>query len=265
MKKIMSFFLAILMILSSMLMIACSGDRDNDGDDNVKINVKSEIKAATNKMNTVNSCSGTSKLKISVKAQGVTLTTELDYQIKFADLQTAIPKRYADVKVTAPGQSQTGCIYTEGEWDYCVVGNEKYKSRVEENKDKECDEYSDSVYENATVRKTDKGTSIKMSFTPQQFKEYFAGMYETIVEMFSLDGMEDYMTLSDAGLKVVIDKEGYVIEEAVSFKITISDGTESVILEISNEGTYKSFNEPVTITPPQGYLSFTEKMDGDII
>ena len=265
MKKIMSFFLAILMILSSMLMIACSGDRDNDDDNNVKINVKSEIKAATNKMNTVNSCSGTSKLEISVKAQGVTLTTELDYQIKFADLQTAIPKRYADVKVTAPGQSQTGCIYTEGEWDYCVVGNEKYKSRVEENKDKECDEYSDSVYENATVRKTDKGTSINMSFTPQQFKEYFAGMYETIAEMFALEGMESYMTISDASLKVVIGKNGYVIEEAIGFKITISDGTESVILEISNKGTYKSFNEPVTITPPQGYLSFTEKMDGDII
>ena len=154
---------------------------------------------------------------------------------------------------------------SDEKYEKILEAYERYKSRVEENKDKECDEYSDSVYENATVRKTDKGTSINMSFTPQQFKEYFAGMYETIAEMFSLDGMEDYMTLSDAGLKVVIGKEGYVIEEAVSFKITISDGTESVILEISNKGTYKSFNEPVTITPPQGYLSFTEKMDGDII
>ena len=110
MKKIISLMLVILMLASSMLMISCFNDDDDDDDDSTKINAKSEIKSAIEKMETVDSYTGTSSLAIDVKSQGITVTLEMNYAIKMADLLTD-PKRYADVSITSFGVAETGVIY----------------------------------------------------------------------------------------------------------------------------------------------------------
>jgi len=265
MKKIISIILIALMIIPSLLMMSCSGTDRGDNGEKPATDVKKEIKTAIDKMATLECCSGSSDLVIEAKSNGVTVTMEMRYKLKMSDLQTTNPKRYADVTVIAPGQSETGCVYTEGEWDYFVVGSEKYKTKVDEDHDVAFDSYSDTIYQNATVKKTGKGTDIKMTFTNDEIKQYFSSTLETVIDMFDLAGYESYITISDAYVRLLIQENGYAAEEELHFKLTVTVGGETVEIVFSNNGTYEKFNEPVTITPPKGYLSFKERLDGDII
>ncbi len=266
MKKIISLMLVVLMLLSSMLMISCFDDRDDDDDDdNTKINAKSEIKSALEKMDTVDSCTGSSNLTIDVKSGGITVTMEMLYAVKMADMQTANPKRYADVIIRTFGAEETGVIYTEGGWDYIVAGNEKYKSRVEEDNDVSFSELADSVYNGAVSKKISDGTSVELKFTEEQFFEYFPSTLDAVFQIFDLEGMEEYMTISDAYVKLLINKDGYVAEQELGFNVIVSYEGETIELKVLNTATYGEFNKPVTITPPQGYQSFMEQADGDII
>lgn len=264
MKKIVAFILAIVMITCSVTLTSCMRGRGN-GNKNSDIDVKQTIKDSSDKMDTLNTCSGTSNMTIDIKSQGVTMTIEMDYLVKMADLQTNNPKRYADVTIVSVGQSETGVIYSEGEWDYVVTGNEKYKTRVDDDDDKDVTEYVDSVYEKATVKETNKGTEIKMTFTDSQLREYFSSTYEAVIEMFELLDYESYATVTSAYLKLIINDDGYVSEEEINFKFRFDVEGETVEIYATHRGTYEKYNEPVTITPPQGYLSFMEKIDGDII
>ena len=262
MKKIISLMLVILMLASSMLMISCFNDDDDDDDDSTKINAKSEIKSAIEKMETVDSYTGTSSLAIDVKSQGITVTLEMNYAIKMADLLTD-PKRYADVSITSFGVAETGVIYTEGEWDYVVAGNEKYKARVEEDNDASFSELADSIYTNAKTETVSGETHIKLSFTNEQFFEYFPSTLDAVLILFEFEDMKDYMTISDASIKFVLDKNGYVTKQEMDFNVIVSYEGEVVELKVSNVSTYGEFNKPVTITPPEGYQNFMERTGGD--
>ena len=265
MKKIISLILVLLMLVSSLVMTSCFEDREDDGDGDKEINVKSAMEAAGSKMDTVDSCTGNSTLTIDLKSGGMTITMEMIYNIKMAGLQSDNPLRYADVIARTFGAEETGVMYTENGWDYFVVGNEKYKTQVEEDNDASYDGFADSIYDNAKVEKTDKGNSIKMTFTEEQFLEYFPTTFDSALEMFDFQEYRDYAVVSDASVKVLIDKDGYASEEHLNFKVTISYQGETIEIVFSSIANYTDFNKPVTITPPEGYESFTERLDGDII
>jgi len=206
---------------------------------------------------------------------GTSVNVPITADIKATGLQGESPVILSDVTVSVMGMGVTTSTYTEGEYLYMSVMDEKYKVKIAEMDD--YDGMSDvnnmlkslpeELLAEVVATENANGTkTVKVSVPQDMLQTLYADLITQVQESAAEGATVSDCAISDAEVEITVSEDGYVAEYNMEFdmemtmsmaglEVTVSAEVEAEI-EIENPG------EPVTVTPPEGYQDYPE-VDAD--
>ena len=289
--KILSFMLALCIILGTACLVACNDDKTDTPDTSASTEETtegvqtSETTAATTQAETTvaqttaapkddaaqiisNAVSNTFSLKsfdVNYKIDMVTEMPELQTSMAMTmeygmKVGTVNGKTAANMTVSATilGTTVTSEEYYEDGYAYGVEEGIGYKYKSEDTDVTEHDSMIQSIPEDLlkdveVVTNADGSKMIELAFTPEKFAEIYK---DFIAEMNSDEDIEN-MTISGQSVRITVNN-GYVTEYALSFTMTGVSSDVKTSNEINAIATYTNPGTNAVPTPPMGYKDFQE-------
>ncbi len=290
-KKILSCLLMLCMLLTPVLLVSCDEEPDatpptttpadntpSSGNGNPSSpskkptakQLEKQLSDALDKLNALEELDCKYVITAEYLMDGVTMTMPITMIMKGKNLTSADPIMYTDVSFSMMGNSFAMTQYHEDGWDYTVMDGETYKMQSEAGLDED-EELMDGLMtdlEGTEIldmtkltykNNADGSRTVTTEIDGEKFQEVFAEAMEFMDEYAAM-GENTNVEIRDASISFTI-KNGYVISYTMQYTMDLLiDGTEAVC---NMEGTVEVFNpgQPVTITPPEGYLDFEDISD----
>ncbi len=268
MKKILSILLVLCMLFGTFALVSCE-EEDKEESSSEETSTQSEqaqlLSSAVKKMEDLDAYTAKMTININMATSGMTITVPMTIDMAVKNAKTQNPLLSASMSTTVFGTTTTSDVYSDGSWIYVSSDGDGYKMKVEDSGD-EYDyvgdveeivkDLPDEVLESAGFVKNDDGTKeITVQLTNEQFNQLFADAAGSLGEA-GLDGEE--MTLSNANIKIVIDKDGYIKTYEMSFKIDMVVEEQATTSTVTMKVEFKDRGANITVTPMEGYQDFEE-------
>ena len=274
MKKIISVLLVILMLCTALLTASCSDNRGNDKDNNDNSNkndgqktAKEVVEGSIDKFKDLDSYYAVMTQDISVSMQGVSMEMPVTVTIKVQDAKSQNPKIYAIQEVTMLGETVSIEMYVENGYVYISSDGTNQKLELSQFGDA-----ADSVMYNKTVEEllqvlpedvmkdvsllynTNGTRYVEVEFDPTKFLQLYASNIEGLSEDLGL--FIDDLQISDSKVKIVIDRNDYIKEYTLDYKMGITVQGQDANASVTLKMEFYEPGKPVTVTPMEGYQNF---------
>ena len=267
MKKFISLLMVLLMLCSTLFAVACADDDDDDDDDGVKKTAGELVKASLEKTQNLDCYHVLMTQNILIQMQGVSIEAPITVDIRVEGANTASPKIYSNQTVQMMGESTNMELYIEGDYAYANVDGEKQKISLSEfgadannimyNKSIEelLQVLPEDVLKDVKVNTNDKNEKyVDVEFDPAKFLQ----IYEESIEGLSTElGVSiENVTISDSKVKIVVDKNGYVKEYTLTYKMSIDIMGQQAEADVELKLEYVEPGNPVAVSPMEDYLDY---------
>lgn len=248
MKKTLA-ILVVICIIITITLTSCAGS------------LKKDLEEASAKMRTVDKYCITTVLKTSIKYGGEVYPTTMTYKNKIIDATTDKIKGESTVEIEENGEKAVGYLYTDGEWNYVIMGEEKYKVRPEDSEDTPISKIPSGLLNRAEVTDKDGSRTVKINIDGKQFKELYPSMVEYLLDGYGFKTLFEDAVIYRAYMTIVIDAHGYISDIEVGFNARVTYDYYTYELTYFDKETYSDLNGDITVTFPEGYLDFEEFKD----
>lgn len=247
MKKTVSFLLAFSLILMCGALAACQQQ-----------SAYSVVKGAFDKMQTMDAISAEMEMDYKIAMDGLSISVPMTFEIKALNGET--PEMYMQMEASFMGESLEMEYYQKGEWAYTVSNGVGTKTKVDDTEnDSEDNDFfsmpSEELLEDVKLVKNDDGTQ-QISFDlpgeeiPSFVMSFFEGMGLSGVTVEDPEDMKAEATITI--------KDGYLYKYEMEIETEMKAADQTADAEISWTFKLDKPGTKVTITPPEGYLSFPE-------
>lgn len=266
--KFLSVVLAALMLLSAFSLFSCVEKAKTP----YELMVEAQEKAAALGSMHVEMVS-TAKVEVT----GMTLETEMEYDIKAADMTTENPLISMDMTMEMMGEKIAMTLYMDSKDAYLDMGElGQFKTSVSEM----MEDYDamgniadtvkiipEEMMEGVVATDNEDGTkTIAVTLSDEQFNSVFADMVDEMAA--SAAGVDDAegleIKLSNCRVEMVIAPDGYFAEYNMAFDMDMTIMGMKASAKTENKIKYIEPGKTVTVTPPEGYESFPE-MDASLL
>ena len=264
-------WIAILLIIA--IMLCCTGcDLPLGQEDNAYAIVYS----AMQKTKALDSAHMILEMKSGVSVAGVSLSVPMEYDIKAVGLTGDSPKMNMTVKMDVLGVDLDMDFYIEDGYYYMTYLGQNLKFKAESMEEYNgfgqiasvMPDLNEIYFTDIPVTKNwDGSKTVTISLSNEAFQSIFGELISSAGSSASQGAAIESVMVSDATVKITVDKSGYIKSYKVSFDMSMSVGvngastTSSVFTEA--EVTYVNPGKAVTVTPPAGYKNFPEADFGD--
>ena len=270
-KRIVSLFLALVVLCAGVMLTACNDETGTPPDTVAQKSVSEVINEAMKKTSDLDAMAATMKMEMNMAMEGMTMSVPITAEIKAKDMQGDNAVASILITMSMFGQEINMEIYQEGQWAYVVMEDMKYKADV---KDLEGElDYANSANDMLKeipeellkdvelVKAEDGSQTATIAFTAEKFAEIYE---ELIATANSETGTEtEEVKISEPVVKITV-ANGYVTVCDIAFTLDAAVEGINTTTEVKATLTYENPGEPVTITPPEGYQDF-EEMDDDLL
>ena len=268
MKKMVSWFLALVVLCTGVMLTGCDNGKPASG--SVDKSVAVVIKEALKKNQNLDAMSAEMKMQMDMATEGMTMSVPITAKIKAKNLKSDNTTSLVDVTMSMLGQEMAMGMYQEGQWAYVVMGDVKYKSNLEDMQGEM--DYADSakdmlreipedLLEGVKLVKAEDGSqTATISFPREKFSEIYN---ELIEDVLSETGTEMGETKISNAVVAITMANGFVTVYDVAFTVEMTVEGVSSTTKAKVTLTYENPGQDVTITPPEGYQDF-EELDMDL-
>lgn len=262
MKKLTSLLLALLLIASLPLFVSC------------KKSAYQTFTDAYEKYSALDSIDAKMDIKMKMEMTGATFEMPMSYNIKASGIKTQNPVFNADTTVSMLGMEMNLDVYSDGEYYYVSMMNQKVKINADnqesvseynviEDMDTLIIELPEELFENQVFVVNPDGTkSLELAVSGEKFNELYSDFAKELADS-AAEGLEyGDLSFEDIKIKLTVNKDGYLSEYDLSFVMNMSMsmmGTE-VLAKITTDCPI-DINNPgkeVIVTPPEDLDSYVE-------
>lgn len=256
MKKIISMLLCLVMLCTSLLLVAC-GEKDPEA----------LVNDSVVKMNELDSYSAKMTTEIEMSMGGVTVEVPIIMDMKAEGLGTDDAKVYVKYNITMMGETQVMEIYMDNEYVYLSADGEKMKMSIESLGD-EADQYkfdegvqellqtlpADVLKDVEVVKDEDGNSVVEVNVDPAMFEQIYDKALDSMGEDYGeLIGSID---VKNPKVKVVVNKKGYIVDYVMSFTMDMGVAGQDTSSEVVMKVEFDNPGKSVTVTPMEGYENY---------
>ena len=254
MKKILSAVLALCLIMSALLAVSCGKEPT----------ARELVETATAKYENLDAYEGRLEYDITMNIQGVTMSVPISADIKMTDIKSGSPIIDMNMTMEVMGQKVDMRMYLEGEWAYYDMLGMKYKTKVAQ-ADTEITGILDNMMSNsggfdyldsAEIVKHEDGLRSVAVEIGENISDIIGAAANDMASSVIGEGGE--IELSNLKLEYFIDKNDFIAKINCAFKMAITIEGEKVDATADMTVSFEKFDDEVQITPPEGYLDYTE-------
>ncbi len=244
MKRFLTLCLALVMILATLGMTACTKEKT----------LYERFTEAMKSLDKMDSVDASLAMTMKMDMGGMTMEIPVTGTIKGTGLTGDNPITRTVITMEMGDTTMTEDIYSADGWDYHTSAEGNYKMRSEEEEDSSlADELpSEEIIGKATVTEKDGITTVALTLTGEEFIQYFKGLAEGISDSeLSAD------SLTDAKFSISFNKKNQLTALSLSFKMTVSEEGIEMTTEMAMDLTINK-TSGVTVEAPEGYENYEE-------
>ena len=227
------------------------------------------VSAALEKTNTLNDMDAVMEMSITAEANGQSLTIPMTLTVKASQMQSDNPKMLMglSMKMDIAGFSTdiSMDIYFADGWAYVGTGGSGYKVNASDMQDRLGSNIStdmvmqtlpEELLNKSEIKKNPDGSqTVSASIDGETFSTLYKELIDTMNSATDTD--VSGLTVSDAVVTVTV-KDGYISVYDMDFTMNIDVSGTTVKSTATASVTYNDPGKAVTVTPPAGYLDFSE-------
>ena len=259
MKKILSLALTLMLIFSCFAFTSCGKEPT----------AYELILSAVEKSSALSDIEMEQSLNIKMDMMGMSMDVPITMTLKGKSIDSENALYYSSATTSMMGMTVDSVVYIEGKDVYTVTMGEGFKLSLDSLEG----EYdiakdltsvffcpSESVFEGVEVVKNEDGTrSVSFDMTQEEYVNAYRAYYDSMIS--DVGAGPDDAKLSDIKVTITVNKEGYISAFKMSCNVqaTVTElGMDTdVNAAISTDIRFVNIGGKVTITPPEGYQSFT--------
>ena len=261
MKKIISLLIVLCMVFTCATLTACDDESAGQGNSSKSAAYKA-LSAATENTSKLDSMNAAMEMDMTVTVDGVSQSMNILYEITASGLQGNSPKLRMIMTSDLPGVNMD--IYIADGWAYATIAGTSYKVsaedsgfEIEDTANDVIQPLEDDLLKNVTLKtESDGSQSISLSLKSKDFKDIYDDMIESLLESVSANGTDlDALEISDTNLYIKMS-DNYISEYNIDFTMDMTVSGTTAKVEATVCVTFNAPGQNVTVTPPEGYLSF---------
>ena len=226
------------------------------------------VKSATQKTSALDSYAAKMTMDIELVLSGEIVTIPaIEYDITAAGMQSNNPTmRMKTTSTSQSGENQIDMYVENGNY-YVSMMSEKYQvpanritadMRVDNTLDGIMAELPKNLFDGIDVEQKDDTKSIVIYPSKEVFNELYSELLEQTTS--ALGASDASVEISDTKIEIVVDKNGYIASETVSFvmklTMTATGSTMEVTAKTDIKVEYINPGSDVTVTAPEGYAEY---------
>ena len=250
MKKLISFVLALSMLLCTAMALSSCGEETSP---------ERMVVSALEKTNALDDYAGKMKIMMSLEMSGQTIAIDMITDMKMENANSDDIKAQMDIEMWMLGSKITMTSYRDKEWVYTVDPDGSYKTKILEEEENQMDtilkELPSELFEGIEIVNEEDGSrSVTVAIPDETFNEIYSDLLETVKESFA--AQDATVTISNAVVKINV-KGDLVASYDISFDMETSVAGTTGTVEVTATVEFTQY-EGVQVTFPAGYESFPE-------
>jgi len=204
-------------------------------------------------------------ITMTVGDEEIEMPIVMDMKIKGAT--TDHPVVYMKSTVEMMGEKVESEIYMDSEWVYMLQDGVGYKMSVDDagedgdvsdTLDDMFQDMPESVYEDVkAVKNGDGSKTVSLSIPDSMFEEVFSEVIESVKDSIAQGVQVSDVIVSNAKVNITV-KDKYISAYEIMFDMAMQISGVGVTATAKETLTIKNMGDTVTVTPMQGYQSYTE-------
>ena len=254
MKKMYALLLAVILIVS---MTACT-----TGGGDVKADLD-KIQQASTKSTEQNALDAKVSMTMKMDADGETMEIPITMDMKMKALDTA-PQMYITMNMEAEGEPIDIAYFNDEEYLYMEVmgimmkcpmpegyfNSENFMGNTAEDL-ANTSNLTEELVKSVKTESVDGGTKYTITFKEDQLSKILQDENGALSEFASLANTDlSGVTVDDIAESVSVNKDGYMTQLAMTFKMTVKSGSESGKMDVAMTLDVNNPGQDVTITLP---------------
>ncbi len=263
MKKFVSWFLALVVLCTGVMMTGCDNGKPASG--SADKSVAAVIKDAVKKNEDLDAMSAEMKMQMEMATEGMTMSIPITAKIKAKNLKSDNVISSVNMTTSMLGQEMAMEMYQEGQWAYVVMDDVKYKASLED-MEGEMDyaasaknmlqEIPEDLLKDVKLVKAEDGSqTATVNFPGEKFSEVYS---EIVGDVLAETGTEIGETKISNAVVTITVANGFVTVYDVAFSVDMTVAGVSSTTKAKVTVTYENLGQDVTVTPPEGYGEFEE-------
>lgn len=259
MKKFSAIALSLILIVSCFAFASCGKEPT----------AYELISSAVEKSSALSDIEMEQSVNMKMDMMGMSMDVPITMTLKGKSINTDNALYYTSATTSMMGMTVDSVVYIEGKDVYTLTMGEGFKLHLD-SLDGEYDIAKDltsvffcpseSVFEGVEVVKNEDGTrSVSFDITQEEYVNAYRAYYDSL--MSDVGAGSDAAKLSDIKVTVTVNKDGYICAYKMSCnvqaKVTEMGMDIDVSATVSTDIKFVNIGGDVTITPPEGYQSFT--------
>lgn len=250
MKKLISFVLALSMLLCATIALGSCGEKESP---------ERMVVSALEKTNVLDDYAGKMNISMDLDVSGQKISVIMITDMKMENATSDHPKMQMDLEMYLYGTKVTATSYSDTEWVYTVSPDGNSKTRIEEPETNQMDtiikDLPSELFEGVgIVSEEDGSSSVTVTIPDEIFNEIYSELIDTLKE--SLATQDASITISDAVVKIKV-KDDLVVSYDISFNMETDIAGTTTIAEVSATVEFTQY-EGVQVTFPEGCENFPE-------
>ena len=250
MKKLISLFLALSLLLCTMMALTSCGEEETP---------ERMIVSALEKTNALDDYAGKMNISMELDMSGQAISVIMNTDMKMENATSDNPKMQMDLEMWILGTKVTATSYSDNEWVYTVSPDGNSKTRIEESETTQLEtilkDLPTEVFEGVEIVDEEDGTrSVTVAIPDDIFNEIYSELLDTVTESF---GAQDAtVTISSAVVKIKV-KDDLVTSYDISFDMETSISGTTVTANVNATVEFTQY-EGIQVTFPEGCENFPE-------